>query len=370
MLDKLRSINYRLRKRLKDLNEKVERAIDRTDTKRMLAARKKPQFSVEHRMQVKDKEIQNAEQQLESYHHEIESLTAKIEQISQVGVMLEKEQEIREHTQAIYDLKKTVKDKELILENLAKSDDPSYKVSNMINEIRMWKEKIMNREALYEHNESTMQTQSEKLSEIENENEELMKRIQEADAKIDLEPEKAKGAEQDQQMEKVNEEIKVAKEKYEKAREEGEKNLKAEQKEIKELKAERDTLYGKLKELEQERRISNLKLREVGRMLKHNQLNPIMPIRANHNISSKRSDTGSKKTMSKRGSTSNLLGKSKNKGLKGSVKKLGKGPNTKSTQLLNKKQYSKPKDDSDEEFEKNQVIDYEKFKKQQKQKAK
>jgi hypothetical protein len=98
ILDKLRSINYRLRKKLKELNEKVERAIDRTDTKRMLAASKKKKvFDPNHMGLVKDKEIENSQNQLAAYEREIEALQAKIDEISQVDKMLEREQMLKDN---------------------------------------------------------------------------------------------------------------------------------------------------------------------------------------------------------------------------------------------------------------------------------
>ena len=97
-MDKLRSINYRLRKKLKELNDKVERAIDRTDTKRMLAAtKKKKAFDPAHMGLVRDKELENSQNQIAAYQREIESLQARIEEISQVDKMLEKEQLLKDN---------------------------------------------------------------------------------------------------------------------------------------------------------------------------------------------------------------------------------------------------------------------------------
>lgn len=83
---------------MKELNEKVERAIDRTDTKRMLAATKKKKvFDPNHMGLVKDKELENAQNQLAAYEKEIEGLQIKIEEISQVDKMLEKEQLLKDN---------------------------------------------------------------------------------------------------------------------------------------------------------------------------------------------------------------------------------------------------------------------------------
>ena len=97
MLDKLKAINSRLRKRLKDLNTKVEKAIERTESKRILATRKKKDNDIPHKIAVKDKEIDNAKFQLQGYEKEIESLQRRIDEISQVDKMLDSEQLLKEY---------------------------------------------------------------------------------------------------------------------------------------------------------------------------------------------------------------------------------------------------------------------------------
>lgn len=364
VLGKLRSINFRLRKKLKFLNEKVEKAIDRTETKRILAARKKAPVDTAHQIMVQDKEIENAQNQMEAYQREMAKLQAKIDQLSQVGRMIEMEQETREHKSAISELKKEIKDKELILENLAKSDDPSYKISSMINEIRMWKEKIHHKQEVFEKNESHVASQNERLPEIEKENDEIMSQIQSHDAKIDLDEGKKRNKEAKKDLQNIGDEMKTAKEKYELCIKNNEKEAKHQQKEVDKIAAERDILYRRVKELEQEKRISTLKLREVGRMLKHNQLNPIMPVKTSHGLTARRGEPGRKKTLGKRGSTSNLhSGAHTKRSIIGGNKRLSRGGNNQSTQLLHKqKQYAKPSEDSDEDFEKNQIIDPSKMK--------
>jgi DNA repair exonuclease SbcCD ATPase subunit len=379
VLEKLRSINYRLRKKLKELNTKVERAIDRTDTKRMLAARKKKKVvDIPHQVQVMDKEIENAEQQLHAYQKEVESLKARCDEGSQVDKMLDTEQSLKDNKQICNDLRKQIKelekmskDKGKALERLTEGDDYNYKIRSLIDEIRMWKEKIRHRQEVYVKSDETTQLQAERMSIIEKENQKLMSKIQNLDSKIDLEPAKSNQKSQLKAMESIKKDKEEAREKYEKVKEEYEKDLRQARKEVNELTSQRDSLYTRVKELDQEQRISTLKLREVGRVLKHNQLKPIKPIK---NMIVKRSESSSRHSMSKRSSTSNLAGaKSSRKSLNPinkNDKTLNKGGNTQSTQLLNKKQYSKPgDDDSEDEFDKNMPIDYEKFKNQQKQKV-
>ena len=61
LIDKMRTINAKLKKRLKMLNQVVERAIDKTDTKRILLSTK-PKPNPSHVSKVKDREIENAMQ--------------------------------------------------------------------------------------------------------------------------------------------------------------------------------------------------------------------------------------------------------------------------------------------------------------------
>jgi len=60
VIDKLRGLNSKLKRRLKTLNQVVEKAIDKTDTKRILLQSKK-KVDPEKVSQIKDKEIENAE---------------------------------------------------------------------------------------------------------------------------------------------------------------------------------------------------------------------------------------------------------------------------------------------------------------------
>lgn len=59
-IDKLKSINQRLRRRLKSLNLVVEEAIDRTQTKRMLG-KHKVVVNADHEALIKERKSKNTE---------------------------------------------------------------------------------------------------------------------------------------------------------------------------------------------------------------------------------------------------------------------------------------------------------------------
>lgn len=189
----LKKQNYLFRQKLKELNEMVEKAIDRTYVKRMLAARKKTVVDVGHRNIVLDKEMENAEKQIEAYKKEINSLNVKIDEISQVDTMLDREQGLKENKSEITELKKTIKvlekqskdiGKELL--KLTEGDDYNYKIRNLIDEIRMWKEKIRHRQDVYDKAENTTHLQTERLSNIERDNAKLMSKVENLNCDINL----------------------------------------------------------------------------------------------------------------------------------------------------------------------------------------
>lgn len=93
-------MNTKLKKRLKTLNQVVEWAIDKTDTKRILLSTKKPADPAKI-SKVKDMEMQNAEQQLKFYEEEVTRLENKIEELQGVDKLISKEEELRENKEEI-----------------------------------------------------------------------------------------------------------------------------------------------------------------------------------------------------------------------------------------------------------------------------
>ena len=78
-VDKLKKINSRLRNKLKDLNVQVEKAIEKANQKRIYTKNIKPPKDPEARRLVKQKEIENAQAQLDNYEYETYKLQEKLE---------------------------------------------------------------------------------------------------------------------------------------------------------------------------------------------------------------------------------------------------------------------------------------------------
>lgn len=100
-LDKLSGINSRLKRRLREINIVVEKALDkkqRNDAK-LLWNKSRKSVDPGHRMQIKEQEIENSEVQKKMYLAEIERLKNKIEKFAGVNKLMEKE-DVKEELRA------------------------------------------------------------------------------------------------------------------------------------------------------------------------------------------------------------------------------------------------------------------------------
>ena len=78
-IDKLKQNNTRLRNKLKELNQKVEMAIEKANQKKAHVSNKpgkqlSAEQQVQHVKQVRDKELENANKQIEAYKKELNAL--------------------------------------------------------------------------------------------------------------------------------------------------------------------------------------------------------------------------------------------------------------------------------------------------------
>ena len=76
-------MNAKLRNKIKDLNNIVEKAIDRANQKKLSLAKKEQQDKVDtaHLIAIRDKEIQNSEKQIRNNEREIEKLQARYNEL-------------------------------------------------------------------------------------------------------------------------------------------------------------------------------------------------------------------------------------------------------------------------------------------------
>jgi chromosome segregation ATPase len=173
---KLKKLNEKLRNKLKDLNGRLERVLDRINTKQLLAKKKNKEVPVDKQINVCDKEIENAQKQLDSYKKEILRLTAKVEQLGQVNKVIDLEDEIKSKTEIKSNLKKEIKqlernihDQGKELEKLANTDDHHTTLNALTEKLRVWKEKHNKLEVTIQREKKAMEDQSEKVTKLKQE---------------------------------------------------------------------------------------------------------------------------------------------------------------------------------------------------------
>jgi len=284
-ISKLKKLNEKLRNKLKDLNSRLERVLDRINTKQLLAKKKNKEVPVERQIDVCDKEIENAQKQLESYKKEILRLTSKVEQLSEVNKVMDLEEEIKVKSEIKSNLKKEIKqlernihDQGKVLEKLANTDNHHTVLNSLTEKLRVWKDKSNKLETTIEREKKAMEDQSERVHKLKQEKSQLEQEVEKMmKEKGWKEPEGASGL-NTSTVSKSNkpstkmDEIKRQNEEQEKKHRKEERNM---NKKLEKLEGELDELQRQLREKEQENRISTTKIRMYKRTIKQTKLKPI-----------------------------------------------------------------------------------------------
>ena len=228
---------------------------------------------------VREKELQNSEQQKAFYEAEIDRLNKRIEDMSGVEKVLQLEEEVGENNDRISELRKIYKDLEKVkkengetLERLTSGDVYANKMKQFIVELKIWKDKQDRLERKYAASDEVEEKQVERQARVQNEIDELKSKIAE-EAKNE-EPDKPQ-TDRREDLDKVMEEKELVKKDYEENKDELAKDRKARAKDLKEKRKERDIMANRLRELDQESRISELKYKDIKRKMRHNHLKPI-----------------------------------------------------------------------------------------------
>lgn len=109
----------------------------------------KPKVDPAHVQRIKEKELENAEQQLSFYEGEIDRLQKKIEDLSGVDKIFDLEQKVQENKDRIrelnkiyHDLLKVQKDNGDLLMRLENGNGQETKVKAVLVEMKVWRDKI------------------------------------------------------------------------------------------------------------------------------------------------------------------------------------------------------------------------------------
>lgn len=150
----------------------------------------------EHLARIKDKEIENAEQQKAFYEAEIDRLERRIDELSGVEKVLELEELVTEDKARILELRKVLKDLEKVkkengetLERLTEGDVYANKMKGIITEIKIWKDKQDRLDRKYAASDEIEIKQKERQGEVQKQIDELKSKIS-SEGKGEREPAK------------------------------------------------------------------------------------------------------------------------------------------------------------------------------------
>ena len=180
-------------------------------------------------------------------------------------------------------LEKQNTDQGKALDKLTNDVENHNKIRNLVEELRVWKEKVKKLEKACKKDKETRKEQIERIKRTEEENLKYQEELEGL-----MERRKAKQAANEKQEEVPDIDL-ITYEKDQMKMEfvEEEKRQKIElrtlEKRSKELNEKAEDLRKDLKEKEQEQRISTYKLNELRRSIKHNQLKPLPSSKAEPN---------------------------------------------------------------------------------------
>jgi len=130
-----------------------------------------------HILNIRDKEIENAKRQIEMNDKEIQRLSQKIEELSGVEKIIALEQNLHEAKEIKSTLEKEIKQLEKQngeqgkkLDKLTNDVEYHSKIRNLVEELRIWKEKVKRIEDTVKKEKLTRKIQVEVLTKTEEEN--------------------------------------------------------------------------------------------------------------------------------------------------------------------------------------------------------
>ena len=132
----------------------------------------------DHQMRVKEGQLKNTLVQIAEHQKEIASLKKALGQASGVKVMLSLEEKLRDSREKKVELEKRIKELEMRqkeqakqLERLSNEEDFQLKLRGLVDELRVWRQKVHKLKEQQEKEEHNKKTQQEMLKQIQIDNE-------------------------------------------------------------------------------------------------------------------------------------------------------------------------------------------------------
>ena len=177
----------------------------------------------------------------------------------------------------IYFVEKHSKDTGDIIEKYADGEGYQNKMKNLIEEIRVWKDRVRGIEGTFVREETTVENQKERMQTIMKENTELGVQVEamQKELKSKQDPAGAGDGGKPEDKERLGKEADEVRRKFDEEEKKHKKKLNDDDKNIRELEIKLEEIKKELREKEKENRILNFKISTQKRAIKHNQLKPV-----------------------------------------------------------------------------------------------
>lgn len=183
----LKTLNSKLMSRMKELNIVLERTLERANQRKQAKINKEGNQRTKdkaHAIRVKENEFRNTQVQVAKNHKEILELRKKLSQISGVQQILEMEEQVKNITEQklrwekkIKEIESKVKESGKLLNQMEDDEDFILKHKSLVEELRMWKEKVKRSEEQREKDTKSRQNQKEMYAGLARENAQLKEMI-------------------------------------------------------------------------------------------------------------------------------------------------------------------------------------------------
>ena len=282
---RLKNLNKALRGKLKDLNDRLERVLDKIYVKSLNPNKRvSNENDSSHLIQVYDKELENAKLQYDHWLLEKQKLQEEIKSFSDTNAVIDLEEVIKQLKEKKKDLTKEIADLKYVtlsqgkqLEKLVNEPKELSEADSLIYKLKVLRKKEETLQIEVESKKNVIEALKSKITEARQKADNEAKEVEQAEQKNEyLAQRKAssknnakhlKEQEYQNDIDSINIESDGAQES---------KILADLKKETKLKKLELDKLLIELHERDKENRLLNLKVKELERIVPQNKLNPMI----------------------------------------------------------------------------------------------
>ncbi|CAG9315037.1 unnamed protein product [Blepharisma stoltei] len=288
-IDKLKKQNEKLRSELKVLSRALDEALDKQKKQERERARVPPR---EEGSTETEKELQTSLARINKYKKDIANMKKQLDGNLNESKITDLENQSKYLSKRIQELEaenaslmKIEKEQKKALDSANNAQGYPEKVESLKQEIKSLKERYRELLSRQKQDEKILKEQHEKCVDLEEKCRKIKAMIKQKKQEED-EPKPKEITERD--IRELEEKIKETEQKKKEEEQKLKKRIKELESQVKESRYNINTLNIKLKEKDQECRLSMLKIKELRRAVRHNQLKPIPRPENNESVNNSR----------------------------------------------------------------------------------